>query len=143
MRMSSDSPGIPPGGGVANSGSFRWLRMPWLKAPLTSPTHVLARMLASICKQSGTSEVSGVGTERRRMVMSGSWKPSKIHLDFAGTLSKGVGADGVAQFQCRNKFLPFFVLGRVDSATVVPQAGPPHIGQRNFADGRLVTPASC
>ena len=70
--MSASSPGIPPGGGVANRGSARWLRSPWLKAPLTSATHALARRLANIWQHSGTSEVSGVGTDLLNMLMSGS-----------------------------------------------------------------------
>ena len=64
MRMSSSSPGKPPGGGLAKSRSGRCCRSPWENADLTSATQAAASMLASICSDKGTSLVEGVGTVR-------------------------------------------------------------------------------
>eukprot|EP00973_Karenia_brevis_P026023 3590558-Karenia_brevis.AAC.1 len=83
MSTSSVSPGIPPGGGVAKRGSSLCPQSRCENAPLTSPTHALARILASICRLNGASEVSGVGTERLSIAMSESWNPCRVHRDCA------------------------------------------------------------
>ena len=62
----------PSGGGVANNRWSRMPLMPCVKADLTSATHARACIEASICNDSGTSVVSGVGTDRLRMAISGS-----------------------------------------------------------------------